>query len=56
MRWNIIVECVSASEKMVNNPRLRWAPSSGLPGVRLRKTSESIFRNRSRWRIGGKTP
>ena len=32
------------SEKMVNDPRLRWAPWNGSPGVRLRKTSESICR------------
>ena len=53
MRWNIIVECVGEDG---NNPRLRWAPSNGSSGVRLRKTSESIFRNRSRLRIGCKTP
>jgi putative transposase len=31
---------------MVNDPRLRWAPSNGSPRVRLRKTSESICGNR----------
>src|ERR1700736_1955855 len=38
------------------NVALRWAPSNGSPRVRLRKTSESTCGNRSRLRIGCKTP
>jgi hypothetical protein len=39
---------------LINDLRLRWAPSNGSLGVRLRKTSESICRNRSRWQIGSR--
>jgi hypothetical protein len=53
MRWNIIVECFGEDGK---RSTITLAPSNGSPGVRLRKTLESICRNRSRLRIGCKTP
>jgi hypothetical protein len=53
MRWNIIVECVGEDDIQST---ITLGTMNGSPGVRLRKISESIFRNRRKLRIGCKTP
>ena len=53
MRWNIIVECVGEDGKQST---ITLGTIERLAGSTTAETSESIFRNRSRLRIGCKTP